>query len=583
MALDAAMIRVAAEELNRTIQGGRVEKIYMPSRDEAVLTVRTREDKYSLFLSARSGGARVHITREEFEYPTVPPTFCMLLRKHLTGARITSVDTIEGDRVMLFHFDGISEMGDRVQPMVSVEMMGRYSNIVLVSGEGIVIDAVKRIDESQSDKRQLMPGLPFSEPPKPDKLSFFSTDAETIVREIRKSPRLPADAVLTAVSGLSPMLCREIACGVDDVPGNELGDSDAGLLETNIIAIKEAIQDPLRRNYNIVYDKGNPFEFSFITLKQYSGLESRSFDSVSALFDSFYSDKERLERMKMRSQDLTKQIKQLIDRNSRKQEARRSELAATSKADGKRLYGELLTANLHCFGKGDKNVTVCNYYTGENVTIPLDVTRTPNENAQKYYKEYRKLHTAAEMLGSLIEEGEREGQYLLQVQHEINMAVTEEEFMDIRKELKDAGYLKGFKYKDKGKHRSDPYLHYMTSGGFEVTVGRNNIANEKLTLKTADNRDIWFHVKDAAGSHVVLKTDGRHPDDSSMTEACEIAAYNSSVQNGQLVPVDYTEVRRVHKIPGGRVGMVTYTDQKTAYVTPEKEKVEALRISRKNK
>ena len=580
MALDAAMVRVTAEELDTLLRGARVEKIYMPSRDEAVFSLRTREKRRTLFLSARSGTARAHITDEEFDYPAVPPAFCMLLRKHLTGARIAAVETIEDDRVMLFRFDALNDMGEKVFPFISAEMMGRYSNLVLVSDEGTVLDAVKRIDSTQSELREIIPGAEFTEPPKPDKIPFMSGSDEEIIAAVRKSSRTVSAALLQTVSGLSPLLCREAALEVDDQTGDMLGDEDAGKLAAGLGRIREAIADPGKREYSIIYDGEKPVEYSFVELRQYTGLRKEKFESASLMFDSYYSSRDRLERMRVRSQDLTRQVKQLIERNIRKQNARQEELADTSKAEEKKLYGELLTANLHAFRKGDKEVKVLNYYTGEECVIPLDVTKGPNENAQKYYKDYRKLHTAEDVLKRLLLEGEEEAEYFRQVQYEIEVARTEEEFIDIRKELRDAGYLKGFRYRERGNRKSDPFFRYRTDEGLEVIAGRNNTANERLSLKMAEGKDIWMHVKGAAGSHVILRCEGIEPDDRSLTQACEIAAYHSSIKNGQLVPVDYTEARRVKKAANGRTGMVIYTNQKTAYVTPDPEAIEKLRVTR---
>ena len=574
------MVRVAADELDSALRGARVEKIYMPSRDEAVFSVRSRESRRTLFLSARSGTARAHLTEEEFDFPAVPPAFCMLLRKHLIGARFSSVETVEGDRVMLFRFEALNDMGEKVFPMISAEMMGRYSNLVLVSTDEIILDAVKRIDSTQSELREVYPGTEFTVPPMPDKLVFLRDTDEDIVSAVRKSSRNVSGALLQAVSGLSPLLCREAALEVDDKTGDELTDSDAEVLLNGLGRIRAAVEDPEKRRFTVIYDGDKPAEYSFVELTQYRGLRSETFDSASAMFDSYYSSRDRIERMRVRSQDLTRQVKQLIDRNIRKQEARRDELADTSKAETKKLYGELLTANLHAFSKGDSEVRVLNYYTGEECSIPLDVTRGPNENAQKYYKDYRKLHTAADVLRRLLVEGEEEAEYFRQVQYEIGLASTEEEFIDIRKELRDAGYLKGFKYKDKGRRRTDPYFYYRTDSGLDVIVGKNNAANDRLSLKTADGKDIWLHVKGAAGSHVILRCGGIWPDDESLTQACCIAAYHSSVRNSSQIPVDYTEARRVRKAPGQRTGMVTYTNQKTAYVTPSEQEIERLKVGK---
>ncbi|MBQ8995387.1 MAG: NFACT family protein [Oscillospiraceae bacterium] len=577
MALDAVTIHLLAQELDEQLSGSRVEKISMPSRDEAVFVVRNYSGKRQLLLSARSGSSRVHFTREEFDFPATPPAFCMLLRKHLINARIMKVDTIVGDRVLLIHFDSINEMGDKTTLTLSVEMMGRYSNLVLVGGDGIVLDAIKRIDETQSEKRQLLPGIAFTAPPIPEKISFLTESTERILDSVSTSPRIVSDAVLQKVSGLSPLLCREIGLHFEDRRADTLSDDEAALLGREIERIKEYIADPSIRSWNIVYDDVKMVEFSFLPLRQYRALNSSKFENCSELLEKYYSERDRELRLKNRSQDLSKQVRMLLDRSIRKQESRKEELANTERADQKRLYGELLTANLNRFNRGDPGVTVLNYYTGEEIRIPLDVTKTPNGNAQHYFKEYRKLRTAADVLKRLLQEGEEEQEYLRQISYDITQARTEEDFLEIRRDLKEAGFLRGFKYKQKGKRKSDPYFHYVTSGGYEVLVGKNNAANEKLSLSVASGKDLWFHIKNAPGSHVILRTENSTPDDQSMTEACEIAAYHSTLSNGQLVAVDYTEARRVKKIPGAKTGMVTYADQKTAYVTPEESKIESLK------
>lgn len=577
MALDAVTIEMLAQELNEQLSGCRVEKISMPSRDEAVFTVRSYAGKRQLILSARSGSSRAHFTSEEFDFPVNPPAFCMLLRKHLINARFTSVDTVPGDRVLLIHFDSISEMGDKVSLMLSVEMMGRYSNLVLVNGEGVILDAIKRIDDTQSDKRQILPGLPFTVPPVPEKINFLSEEPDVLLGEIRRSPRTVPEAILQKVSGLSPMLCREIGLHFEDRQADSLSEEELPLLGRRMEEIRTYLADPEKRCWNIVFDDTRMVEFSFQPLLQYHSLRSERFGSCSELLERYYSEKDRELRLKNRSQDLSKQVKQLLERSIRKQESRKEELENTAKAEEKRLRGELLTANLGSFRKGDTSVKVLNYYTGEEMIIPLDVTKTPNGNAQHYFKEYRKLRTAAEILQKLVKEGEEEQEYLRQISYDITQASTEEDFLEIRKDLKDAGFLRGFKYKQKGKRKSEPYFRYRTSGGYEVLVGKNNAANERLSLTVAAGKDLWLHVKGAPGSHVILRTENTVPDDGSITEACEIAAYHSSQSKGQLVPVDYTEARRVKKIPGGKTGMVTYTDQKTAYVTPDENVIDKLK------
>ena len=580
MALDAAMISVVARELHDKLQGARVDKIYMPARDEVLLSVRSRDAAMKLLWSARSGTARAHITEEEYEFPAVPPSFCMLLRKHLQGGRIVEVTAAPDERMMFFRIEALNEMGDRVELTVSLELMGRYSNLVLVNADGRVIDALKRIDEEQSDKRQLYPGIEFTMPPSQGKPGFLGTDTAAIVERIGKSDKPLSSAVLDAVAGIGPAVCREIAFRVDavDGAGSDLSEEGRARLAAVIDDVKAAAVGN-GTHLSIVYDGEKPVEYSFTPLTQYTGLKSESFETAGALLERYYGERDRAERMKARSFDLSRQVNSLYDRAVRKQAAREAERDNSDKAQQKRLYGELINANLHAIEKGQKSARLLNYYTGEEIDVPLDVTKNAVQNAQKYFKEYRKLTTAAAMLEGLLRDGAAEIEYLDTVRYEITGARSEEDFLAIRRELKDAGYLRGFRYKEQKKPRKTAeFLEYRTSDGLRVLVGRNNAANDKLSLRTAGKRDIWFHVKDAAGSHTVLFTEDTTPPDSSMTEAAEIAAFHSSAALSSGVAVDYTEVRNVRKAQGQKTGMVIYDGHKTAYVTPDAKKVEALRV-----
>lgn len=579
MALDAATLNVVAEELKKELIGARVDKLYMPTRDEALLSLRTPNGGKKLLVSARSGSARVHLTEEEFDNPAVPPSFCMLLRKYLGGGRITDLRTVDGERILFIDFDTMNEMGDRVTVTMSVELMGRYCNLVLVNESGKVIDALKRVDADASDVRQLLPGLTFTMPPMQQKLKFLTASTEEIVERTCKAAKPLSAALLGAVVGIGPVLCREIAFRTDasDPDADRISDAAKQRLAENIELVKKAALGE-GRAFFAVYDGKRPIEFSFIELTQYESCEHRRFENMSTLLDAYYAEKDRAERMKARSYDLSRQVNSLVERAERKQVARMEEQRNTEKADLKRLYGELIQANLHALQKGMKSAELFNYYNGETVTVPLDVTKNPIQNAQKYFKDYRKLTTAAKMLDTLLAEGAAEIEYLKSVRYEITQARTEEDFLLIRKELKEAGYLRGFKYKEQKKPRKmSEFLTYRTTDGFKVLVGRNNAANDKLTLKTAAKHDIWFHVKNAAGSHTVLLLENEEPTDLAMTEAACIAAYHSSVSEGDNIAVDYTEIKNVKKAPAQKTGMVIYVNYKTAYVTPDEKQIESMR------
>ncbi len=580
MALDAAMLEYTARTLKGTLVGARVEKISMPSRDEALFSLRTETGARKLFISARSGGSRIHLTSESFENPAVPPGFCMLLRKYLSTGRITDLRTVDGERIIFLDFDALNEMGDRIKLTLSVEIMGRYSNMVLVNAEGRVIDALKRIDAEQSDKRQLIPGVNFTMPPAQGKLLLLTAETGELIDKICEKKKPLSAAILDTVAGIGPVVCREIAhrTAANDPEADTLNEKQRSALKHYIEETRAAARGE-GTTLSIVYDSKKPIEFSFIKLTQYGGMETREFSDVNELFDSYYLEKDRAERMKARSSDLLRQVNSLYERAVRKQAARQEELSNTERADEKKLFGELINANLYAIVKGDKSAELLNYYTGETISVPLDVTKSPVQNAQKYYKEYRKLTTAAKMLVTLIEEGKNEIEYLSSVRYEITEAKTEEDFLLIRKELKESGYLRGFKYKEQKRPRKmSEFIEYKTSDGLRVLVGRNNAANEKLTLKTAEKGDIWFHVKYASGSHTVLLSNGAEPSGESYTEAAMIAAYHSSERLSENIAVDYTRIKNVKKAVGQKTGMVYYESYNTAYVTPEERKIEELRV-----
>ncbi len=582
MALDAVMLKVTADELRQSLLGARVDKIFMPSRDTVIMNVRNEKGSRRLLLSARSGMARVHFTDEEFDNPSTPPAFCMLLRKYLQSGRILNVRSVDGERILFFDFETINEMGDRTPIVVSMELMGRYSNFVLVNAENKVIDALKHIDADQSDKRQLFPGILFTMPPVQNKPPFLSTPTAELIALIKAQSKPLSSAILGSTVGIGPVVCREIAYFVtkEDKDADLLTDTEQQLLVQAIDNVKASAEGE-NRHLSIVYDDETPIEFSFIPLNQYEGLKTVPFETVSSLLDCYYSARDRAELMKARSSDLKRQVHTILERTLRRQHSREEELNSTEKADRSKLYGELLTAYLGQLTKGMKSASVLNYYTNEMIDIPLDPQKNPIQNAQKYYRDYRKLTTARKILGELLEEGKNEIAYLQSVGYEVEVAETEEEFLNIRRELKDAGYLKSYRMPKGKQKKTKEFFSYRSGDGFLILAGRNNAANDKLTLRTAAKKDLWFHVKDGAGSHTVLVLDGKSPSNQSMTEAAMIAAFHSSQLLGEHIAVDYTEIRNVKKAPGQKTGMVIYSDYQTAFVTPSAEQVKKLEIDYK--
>lgn len=582
MALDAATLALVADELKNTLLDAKIDKIFEPTRDEVLITLRTRTETHRLLLSARSGSARVCLTRENFENPLTPPGFCMLLRKHLTGGRLIGLRRETGDRIVYFDFKCTNEMGDLVTNTLAAELMGRYSNLVLVQ-EGRIIDALKRVDFEDSEIRQLLPGLPYTLPPKPAKPDFLEVSAAAMVAAACQKDLPVAAALGKSVAGVGLVVMREAVCRAlgetpalaCDLTAEEQARLAAALEELKAEHAAGGVPTAVRMPQPDAAPK--PVEFSWFTPRQYGpAAVLTQYPSYSELLEDYYATKDRAERLRQKSRELYKAVHNMHDRAVRKQAARREELAQSAKADTLRLYGELLQANLWACSKGDRQVTVTNYYTGEDVTIRLDPRLAPNENAQKYFRDYKKKQTAHAMLQKLLVEGEAEIEYLATVLYEVEAAPGEQALNEIRAELKSQGYLKYYKQRDRKQKPAD-FLRYQSSDGFEILVGRNNLQNDKLTLHTARGRDLWFHVQKAPGSHAVVMSRGLEIPDTTRQEAAELAVLHSSQNGGAKVAVDTTEVKNIWKANGAKPGMVLYEVYTTVYVTPRPGLAEQLK------
>lgn len=575
MALDSMTMALLARELNRQLADSRVDKIHQPSKDEMVFHMRRRSGAFKLLLSARSGTARICVTQEEFENPAAPPSFCMLMRKYFSGARFVSARAVEGERLIMLTFSATSEMGDTVKLEIAAELMGRYANLVLINGDGRIIDAMKRVDADASALRQLLPGLVYKLPPRKDSPIFVSQTRQVLEKVFAFDG--PVDkALLKCSMGMSPVIAREIAglSGVGDTTASKLTVNQQQRVRRAAEKVLEYYHNP---SFTVVYGHdGMPAEYSFMPLSQYRGLESRSYDSLNRLLDEYYSEKDRAERLRQKGKDLHKLVQNLLDRAQRKQIARKEELAQSEDNDKYRIYGELLTANLYKLEKGMKSVSVENYYDGSTVTIPLDPKLGGNRNAQKYYKEYKRKQTAVKMLTKLIQQGEIELEYLNSVAYNVASASGEKELMAIREELHGAGYLKYYKSRDK-KQKPRDFIRYTSSDGFLILVGRNNLQNERLTMKTARGKDMWFHVKKAPGSHVVVMSEGRDIPLKTQNEAAMLAVYHSSLKGSPKVEVDYTFVKNIRKTADLKPGMVIYDIYESAPVTVDEKALSELR------
>ena len=558
MAFDGVTMTMTKRELISALEGSRVSQIYQPARDELVFAFRTNEGSRKLLIRL-TDSPRIQLSRCSIENPPVPPMMCMLLRKRLGGARLCEVTQPKNERILRLRFEALSEIGDRESLSLYIEIMGRYSNAVLVDGEGRVIDSVRRVDFSDSQERVLLPKLPYELPPMQDKLCVEECDVDEVCRRIDE---LGGDdkAVLNAVQGISPIIAREIAFRAGSVG-----------MRVAIAQLKETVIGG-RGEPTLVYKAdGSPMDFAFMDIRQYGDtLRTKRFDSFGELLDSFFADRDRIARMKAKSSDLNRLLSNTVDRLSRKINLQKADLKKCADREQLRIRGDLLQANLYRVPKGSSSVTVENFYAEDSapITIRLNPAISPAMNAQRFYKEYNKAKTRETMLTQQIAKASEELIYLESVQDTLSRCESEAELALIREELRSQGYLrapKGTKRKDKPL----PPIEMKSSDGFRILIGRNNTQNDELTLRFASKSDMWLHTKNIPGSHVIILAEGREISDTAIIEAASAAAAHSKARDSAQVPVDYTRVRNVSKPSGAKPGKVIYVNYKTVYADPK--------------
>jgi len=565
MAYDGIITYAEAKELKERIVPGKIEKVYQPGPEDLLVHIHTQRGNVRLFISCNSQSARVCLTEGSYTNPDQPPTFCMLLRKHLQGGRITDVRQKDAERIMEIDIEAQNELGFSVCRRLIVEIMSKHSNIALIDIEtGKLIDAIKRISIDVNRYRQLLPGVIYKYPPAQDKLPFKEVTAETM---------LPHDdrALMAQIAGISPAISREMlsrcytshdASVLSVVPAKRL---------TEIIA---SVEDGSARPRVYVDDEGTPREFHITELAEYEGLECRFFDTLSECVDFYYTNRVASNLVRQKSQPLLKSVQASLSKALLKKKKLSEDLLSAENSDKYRLYGELLTASLHLVKPGDRKVTVNNYYDSSELTIPLDEKISAAANAQKYFKKYSKARTAIHEKQAQLEDNEKDIEYLESVIQNIESADSVPLLDSIRDELEQTGYVRRRQKASQRKRKPakpEP-LRYTLSDGTSVLVGRNNIENDWLTMKFASKTDVWMHTKDIPGSHVIVRLeDGRSVNDlpaELIYEAAAIAAYHSKAGSGDNVPVDYVPVRYVKKPNGAKPGMVIFTHNQTVYVRP---------------
>lgn len=580
MALDGIALRALAEQFNTELIGAKADKISQPEKDEIVISFRSHSGTRKLLMSASSSNPRVHFTNITKKNPLSAPMFCMLLRKHLGGGKLIEVRQRGLERCIDFCIESYTELGDLTVKHLIVEIMGRHSNIILTDENNKIVDSIKHIDFSVSSVRQVLPGLEYIYPPSQNKINPLTCEYIDIVKAVASAKEgISADRLIVLdFEGISPLSAREMChrgLGGADFVAERLASEEQKKLCDAIYAVFEQVRQ--NRFFPCsIYDKsGKPIDFSAIKIEQYGTIaDVHECTSISEAVEEYYSIRDSEERKKQKSASLAKFVSNNIDRCAKKIILLKQSADEAKKRDKFKMYGDLITANMYLLKGGEKSVLVQNFYSekGEKLTIPLDPTLSPQQNAQKYYKKYSKLKTAGEMAAVQMASAQKELEYFESVAHNISIAASKEELDEIRSELENAGYISTkAKSKQKKASKTAP-MHFVSSDGFDIYVGKNNIQNDYVTTKLANSSDIWFHIKNFAGSHTVIKlgTDKNVPD-RTLLEAAGIAAYYSAAKSSAKVEIDYTQIKNVKKPSGAKPGMVIYEHYSTLYVEPKND------------
>ena len=565
MAFDAYFLSAVLEEIREKCLGARIDKIHQPSRDTLILHLRCREGREKLLFAANPTAPRLHLTNASPENPAEPPMFCMLLRKHLLGARLTEITQPPMERAATFTFDCTDEMGFPVQKRLVAELMGRTCNLYLLNPDGRILDCLRRIGLDESSKRAALPGLNYQEPEPVTKLPAENADFAAILEGAGAD--VLADRLMDTLGGLSPLVCREAALfAAGDVDARIEGLDKNAVSEKLSLFFAEHIRHP-RPCYYALPD-GTPKQFAFCPIRQYGDCQVA--ESFGSLLDSYYTLRDQKDTMRQKSGAVRKTVQNLCTRLQRKLAIQEKELAATYDRERLRQLGDILTANLHRIVKGQTAIDCEDFYDEEMkpVSIPLSPILSPQQNAAKFYKDYARMKNAEKELTRQMELAEGELNYLKSVLEELNRAGTEAELEEIRRELQEGGYLRGETGKKRVKQAKLAPMRFESTDGYPIYVGRNNRQNDELTFRLARKDDIWCHASKVHGSHVIISCGGATPPDDTVTQAAQLAAYYAESGGGQNIAVDVTSVKQVKKIPSGKPGMVIYHTYKTVIVNP---------------
>lgn len=559
MALDGIVISAMVQELKSCILGGRISKIAQPEPDELMLTIKNERKNYRLLISAGASLPLIYFTETNKPGPLTAPNFCMLLRKHISGGKILDVRQPGLERIIHFDIEHLNELGDVCQKTLTVEIMGKHSNIIFCSPDGTIIDSIKHISSQVSSVREVLPGRRYFIPDTQSKLDPFSVTLDAFTQAVSGKPMPLAKAIYTTFTGISPLIAEEL-CHRASLESARSANSFSENELLHLFRQFELLIDSVKEHEftPCIFTRGSePVEFSVLPLTMYSDLPGTPCKSVSEMLETYYAAKNTITRIRQKSVDLRKIVQTSLDRERKKYDLQQKQLKDTEKRDKYRVYGELINTYGYGLEPGIKKFTALNYYTNEEVTIPLDETLTPQENAKKYFDKYSKQKRTYEHLSGLIHETEDEISHLESISTALDIALSEEDLVQIKEELVQYGYIRRHAGAKRVKITSKPF-HYISSDGFHIYVGKNNYQNEELTFKFATGNDWWFHAKGAPGSHVIVKANNEMPPDSTFEEAARLAAYYSKNRAAEKVEIDYVEKKHVKKVNGAKPGFVIY-------------------------
>lgn len=577
MAFDGITVSTIVQELNTTLKDGRINKIAQPEADELLLTIKTPKGQRRLYISASASLPLIYLTDTNKPSPMTAPNFCMLLRKHINNGRITNIYQPKLERIICFDIEHLDELGDLCKKQLIVEIMGKHSNIIFCNDKGMIIDSIKHVSAQMSSVREVLPGRTYFIPDTMERHNPLTVAEEEFRTLLRDKPMPLSKAVYTSFTGISPIVAEEI-CHLSGIPSEitprDLSDDMLLHFFNQFSLYFEAVKEG---NFQpVIYYRGQePVEFSCLPISHYSQYEPKNFESVSELLETYYSTKNTITRIRQKSSDLRRVVQTALERNRKKYALQTKQLRDTENREKYKVYGELLHTYGYNVEKGAKKLEALNYYTNEMITIPLDTTKTPMENAQKYFDKYNKQKRTFEALTELIEETRDDIIYLESVSNALDIALSEDDLLQIKEELIKAGYVKRKFTKKKVKITNKP-LHYISSDGFHIYVGKNNMQNEELTFHFAVGNDWWFHAKGVPGSHVIVKTNGEELPDRTFEEAGRLAAYYSKNRGNEKVEIDYIEKKHVKKPAKAKPGFVIYHTNYSLIIDSDISKLEQV-------